>query len=432
MCLFFVFLFQSFFIHVGWGDDAWFIDALNNTGANSTVSFLVSRYKCWSSRTFIEFFLLFFVKYRHLWRIFNAVSNVISAVSISYLIGCINFRNLNSFLCMATLLIPQYIFFNTGWVATTLNYSWPICFGLVSLVLIKKSMNKSQKIHWQEYILLFLSSLFASNQEQVCLMLSLVYVFCFFYYTYKNKRLNKALLLSLFANFTMLIYEATCPGNRARYAEGLMNLLPNFNTLALYRKLDLGFSSTLHEIITKPNLLFPFFSLLIFLCVFSKSKGSINFFISGIPFFTFISFNFLDKIFPRELEGISALKCSLTKYGSGITLKSPRSIILDLLFLAVVFSVVYSLFLCFENKFNFLFSFGILSIGFASRMLMGFSPTIWASGERTFLFLYFSMIMVSVLVYREINSDKVKGNVYMSLGLLDFIVFFSILFAGQY
>lgn len=153
-------------------------------------------------------------------------------------------------------------------------------------------------------------------------------------------------------------------------------------------------------------------------------------FISGIPFFTFMSFNFLDKIFPRELECINALKNSLTKYGSGITLKSPRSAILDLLFVVVIFSMVYSLFFCFENKFNFLFSLGVLSIGFASRMLMGFSPTIWASGERTFLFFYFSMIMVSVLVYKEIISEEVKKNVYISLGLLDFIIFFSILFAG--
>ena len=51
--------------------------------------------------------------------------------------------------------------------------------------------------------------------------------------------------------------------------------------------------------------------------------------------------------------------------------------------------------------------------GFASRLVMGFSPTVFLSGERTMLFFEFAMIIVSILVWQEIikKTDKSEKKV---------------------
>lgn len=430
-CLFCIFLLQSCSIHVGWGDDAWFADAVKNIEFESVVSFLINRYQEWSSRTFIEFLLLFFVHHRNLWRIFNVFVNIIGAVSISYLTGYIKSRKLNLLVCMFFFLIPQYIYCNTGWIATTLNYSWPLYIGLFSLCLVKK-ISSEGKLRWYEYLLLILSSAFASNHEQMCITLSLLYSSFFVYYLYKNKKIKISLLIPLAVNISLLAYELVCLGNKVRYSESIVSFFTDFDSVSLCRKLELGFSSTLHEVTIKTNLIFFIFALLIFLCVISKDKKPINRFISGIPLIAFITFNFLVNLFPREFEGFEILKNSMTKYGSGITLNNPRSMLLDVFFVTLIFAVVYSTFLCFENRFRIFISLEILLTGFISRMVMSFSPSIWMSSERTFLFFYIAIIIVSILLYGEINSEKIKKLVFFGLLIISFDMFFSAMFAGKY
>ena len=50
----------------------------------------------------------------------------------------------------------------------------------------------------------------------------------------------------------------------------------------------------------------------------------------------------------------------------------------------------------------------VFLIGFASRLIMGFSPTVFLSGERTMIFFEFAMIIVSILIWQEIikKTDK--------------------------
>lgn len=430
-CLFCIFLLQSCSIHVGWGDDAWFADVVRSIDFKSLVSFLIDRYQKWTSRTFIEFLLLFFVHHRNLWRIFNVFVNVIGAVSISYLTGYIKSRKLNLLVCMFFFLIPQYIYCHTGWIATTLNYSWPLYIGLFSLCLVKK-ISSEGKLRWYEYPLLILSSAFASNHEQMCITLFLLYSSFSVYYIYKNKKIKISLLMPLVVNISSLVYELTCPGNKVRYSVSIAYSFVDFDSISLCRKLELGFSSTLHEITIKANLISFVFALLIFLCVISKNKKSVNRFISGIPLIAFITFNFLVNLFPREFEEFEILKNSMTKYGSGITLNNPRSMLLNVFFVTLIFAVVYSTFLCFENRFRFFISLGILLIGFISRMVMSFSPCIWVSGERTFLFFYIAIIIVAILLYREINSEEIKKLVFFGLLIISFDMFFSAMFVGKY
>ena len=48
--------------------------------------------------------------------------------------------------------------------------------------------------------------------------------------------------------------------------------------------------------------------------------------------------------------------------------------------------------------------------GMLSRILMGFSPTIWASGDRTYGFLYGCIIIIIIMLIKDfVDSSKSKN-----------------------
>jgi hypothetical protein len=52
-------------------------------------------------------------------------------------------------------------------------------------------------------------------------------------------------------------------------------------------------------------------------------------------------------------------------------------------------------------------------------MVLSFSPTIWASSTRTFIFMYFSIIICTLLLFQELLEKK-----YPHIDFLYGIVFF--------
>lgn len=50
---------------------------------------------------------------------------------------------------------------------------------------------------------------------------------------------------------------------------------------------------------------------------------------------------------------------------------------------------------------------GVYLLGLMTRFVMGFSPTIYASGERTFTMLYISFIIGTVIILDKIYRDKI-------------------------
>jgi hypothetical protein len=72
------------------------------------------------------------------------------------------------------------------------------------------------------------------------------------------------------------------------------------------------------------------------------------------------------------------------------------------------------MFFVFQNKKRFWLALYIMAAGFITRLAMGFSPTVWASSTRTYLFFYIAMIVDAALVLIEIqeNSSVLKMKHY--------------------
>ena len=59
--------------------------------------------------------------------------------------------------------------------------------------------------------------------------------------------------------------------------------------------------------------------------------------------------------------------------------------------------------------------FIILLIGFGSRFMLCFSPTVWVSGNRTALFFYFSMIIASCLLISRYHHRIKNLDYFMAI-----------------
>lgn len=115
---------------------------------------------------------------------------------------------------------------------------------------------------------------------------------------------------------------------------------------------------------------------------------------------------------------------SVTIYGTDISMNNLQSMLPDLLLVILSSIILLGIFSSGNCKKMWLVS-AILILGLISRVMMGFSPTIWASGERTFIFLYEALIFVCFYLYdqlRAIKGYKMLTSILIGIGILAFTI----------
>ncbi len=391
------------FIKLSKGDDVYFQSALRDY---SLVDWTVFRYNNWTSRNLVEIVLVIIVGHQNVWRFLNVAMMVLGAISISKIFSNKKSKITNWVICVLFLCLPISTHNSAGWITTTVNYSWVLCLGLFVMIPIKKIIYK-EKISWYEYIFYFLAMIYATNLEQMCFILLVEYFVFTCYVYYLDRKLNWFLLSGVIINFASLIFIFTCPGNANRNASEIVTWFPDYGDLSLFRKIEMGYSSTLFEFIMRVNWIFLFFAVVLFICVFLKQKNMFYRVISLIPVLCNFIFSFFVKLFGNYFPGLLEIKHSLTQYGTGLSL-DPATWIPDILLSLVCISILVSVYVIFENKKMSIFTIFILLLGFASRMMMSFSPTIWASGTRTFIYMYISVLICSIILFQEIRQYKMK------------------------
>lgn len=410
-CFPFLVLFTVMFIchmlfKINWGDDTWFKTALDN----GIFNYISNRYNTWSSRIIIEIIMIYLLQLpSFIWGLLDSAIITLIAYSITKLFSIKN----NWLSVILVCIYPLYEMCGAGWYATTLNYLWPLAFGLISLFPIKNAIDGKKENKYMYPIYLF-STLFACNQEQMCAI-----IFCFYIilliYLYKNKKINKLILFQFILSFISLIFILTCPGNDLRNVSEIQSWYPNYEYFGLIAKIFLGIVTTFIYSVYNLNTVIFIFSILLPIFVFKKNKSKIVRTISVIPFIIYCWVNLFSSIFyslfPKigELIEISKIYASSPE---SINL-CPSSIFIFVISFLFFFSILFSIYKIFEKEQKYLFCLIFLA-GFASRVIMGFSPTVYASGMRTFLFLDFSVIMI---IANMLNQEIKLKNYYLILSI---------------
>lgn len=367
-------------------DDVWFAIYLDNY---TMLDFLAYRYQHWSSRLFTEAILVIITRNIHLWRILDSLVFLLCVYSINRLF----FKESNSknvlLCCGIFLLYPMNDMAVSGFAANTANYIWCVSFMCYALIPFR-NIYYGEKINKWLLPSYFIAMLYACNQEQsVCIFTGISLLFLL--YCLKNKLDYKFVLFYLVIGIAGFVFMMTAPGNASRSAQAMANHFPDYINANLLDKLQLGMVSMFSTILNNV-IIYWLFSFVLMLFINCLKGNKLNKTI-GIIQFVFASFIFVLRFYDSALHK----NYSIFNYNTEIGHVFKLPCFITCLLIIGLYS--YLLYVLYKEK-----GIGIILlflIGLASRIIMGFSPTVLFSHSRTTTFTYFTLLIIILILIRD-------------------------------
>lgn len=358
------------------------------------------RYLEWSSRLFIEFLLVVISRLPTIvWRLLDTIIFTL----ITYMTSLIfnkkkDIRN-DYIIILLYLIYPINHIISAGPIATTLNYLWPLLGLLYVLYIVIEEETRTIKLY--EKILLLFAYLISSSHEQTCLLgCSFIFLILVKRYINNKKDFTKNNILSLVVFVLFVIYGVviiTCPGNSLRYNQSATRYWNgSWQEFGILEKLYLGII-ILGEVMIENKMMIGLFGLVLFLDS-KRNKSIIIRFLGDIQFFyILVFFVFNDLLYPifPYLETFKSVVFDHEIIKNGFSSFISISNIIPVCSIIIFFlMVLILLFQIFDNYKAFL----ILLAGILSGVIIGFSPTVYASNYRTLLFFMISLLIIIYLV----------------------------------
>lgn len=301
-CFFLLALIIHLVLPLNWADDTIFLKKASQLNLSEFLSN--------SARPLVDTFTYFFVRYPLLWRLINPLMLILLSFLLSKYLPSKNDYAKNVALCIA-LIYPSIVVVDAGFIATTLNYLWPVTMGMICLFPLWKKVNKL-KTHRFEMVLFIPCLLYATNMQQMAIILVAIFGMANIYLIWKKDFSPYILLQFLIAIFcSVYSYAINTVGDNSRMLREISRYFPDFASLTILEKIELGFSSTFYCLTMKFSFawvgFFAFLAVLAF-CVFKKSRKISDRLIVSFPLivslwgiiqsFNIESFSFLKKYIP--------------------------------------------------------------------------------------------------------------------------------------
>ena len=368
------------------GDDMVYFKTLLD-GNSSLGEILAHRYETWSSRMVIEAVLIPLVHCPLLWKILDIVIFTSLPVLLCGLLG-VTGRG-RWFVTGLVLLYPFADMASAGWIATTTNYLWPL-WGVLVIGTVLKQLRCGRKVPVWEAAAALLACAYAGSQEQAAVLLLLLLGMEVLHYI-SEKCMKQPLLYALCGiDIISLIYIFSCPGNAIRSAQEMAGRMPEFADFTFAEKLYMGLANVERIFIAELDPVYCVVAAVLVLLVYRKTGDYRKTLLAGIPALLLfgqavvrVSHPSLKKVFVRPEQTTHWDWHALVTY-------------MPLVFLVLsVWGILYALWQLADGAWkHYLWTAFLLAGGFATGAVMGFSPTIYASANRPYLYLYFVLIYV--------------------------------------
>ncbi len=233
--------------------------------------------------------------------------------------------------------------------------------------------------------------------------------FMILYYVYKHRTAPIVLMLQevTVALLLVYLYHANTSGDNSRMLRESGRYFPTFSVLTILQKLDLGFSSTWYCLsleLRYAGIAFLVFTLFLFIAA-CKQKTSVFTRIFAFVPVAFVLLSAGGRLLFGDTLLFQALLDGQTHYRLQHAVYQFHAV-WDCLYLLLLASILHSLFQLIRNPANRFLAVFCLAIGLGSRVMMGFSPTVWASGYRTFFLFWIACIVVTVLVADRLPRNR--------------------------
>lgn len=321
--------------------------------------------------------------------------------------------------CLLMLLFPYGQYLGTaGYICVSTNYIYTtLCLLLLMLPLKRLARGQRLQLWWYPAALPLMA--YAANQEQgsACLVGMFAVFFLWLLLSKAPRKQWSAALVLLAMAVCCFVFMFFLPGRQARMNRTTeMELyLPEFAHWSFAKKVYRGYSSTVaHILFGGVEILAVFCLLLLISAVSRKSKWDIV--IAAIPvgilalihligsdwliYKVYVHMTDLHSL-SSGLPGVAALGVSVVMLGC----------------------MAVSAWRMAEGWTNRYLLLGLLLVGAGSRLMMGFSATLYASAERTFTYLVFCLMACCIVLLGQLKKQRdqtcwLSGMAAILMGLL--------------
>ena len=379
-------------------DDLIFSQVCNDT---SLCEYLKSRYFNWTSRLVIETTEVVFCGYlpMFVWKIINIGMYILLYYSISTIFIKKEDKTTKNLLKILLLCFPILTVMGAGWMSTMNNYLWVLATGIYAMIPIKKIL-KNEKIKIGESITFLLATIYATNQEQMSGIMFLTYSY-FMIEFIRTKKLKITTIIIYLISIASLIIILTCPGNEVRKELEIERWYPEFANQTIIQKIENGIASMMDYAVHKTRIIYCIFIGLIGYTAVKSKDTKLKKIIGLSPIAITLGYNILFSV----LEDVKR-----TEFLNGNLFLLFKTIVYAVLIILIGVSL-YQL-MCKNKEKSLILRYLpiiIYFIGIVSRLVIAFSPTIYASEERTSMFLYASMIILIIMLFKQ-NKLNEKFN----------------------
>lgn len=361
-------------------------------------------YSIWSSRVFVNFVVYIFTDHSIVfWAIFMGISMYILLCALSKLFveGEKNKHVCNLFITCMVMFFPFGELSSAGWIVTMTTYFAPTAFGLMSLVPIKK-IAKGEKINICEMVSYAICLIYGANFEQMMVLILGCYAISLLYFIIK-KKCNLYHVFLFILSVGSCIFIMTCPGNANRLLSENKAWFPAYGMLNVIDKAEIGYTTSLRWLVfSGGNVVLCITCVIFAFLLWKKYQDKVIRWITLFPIVITVLFGPL-----RSVTGQVFFSLDLAKEIPywGITNSENRGgidVFVQFMVMSMVILVMYiELFLIVDNFKEFIEYITLFSCGIASRIAMGFSPTIYASGYRTCTVMTCAVIAMCIGIYSK-------------------------------
>ncbi len=258
------FIWAHSFTEANYSDDAWFSTMLDQY---SILGFLNWRFHTWSSRVILEGILVVLAHNDFIvWRILDILVCLLLVWAISQILDMQDWHA-PLWITLSLCLLPVGILYPAGWIATSTNYLWPLTAGMVSLVPLVRSLRgdtaqvdtSNKQLRILKKIASLLMLVVAANQEQIAAVLFGVYL-CHLigWYVVKRREMTQQMnaieyekkpqvypfLPELVILLASLAFIVLCPGNTSRNIQEMSSWFPEYPNYSMGERLLMGMLDT--------------------------------------------------------------------------------------------------------------------------------------------------------------------------------------------
>lgn len=382
---------------------AYFARAIPDMSVSSLLAELHSRYMSWTSRVLIEvpLFILAHGMHMLLFGIANWIMHMMLLLSMMYLT---DYKHNRVLVCLM-LLYPVALMAGSGWMTAYITYFWPLACGITAFVSLKK-MYSGEKLSVLQVIFFTLCLVFAVDLEVSAIFYTCI-LCTFIVMMILAKRFDFLKIVYTVCQLLIcacgIVFALTCPGNEARKISNIAYWFPNYTSFTVVDKAVLGVNSAFLNLYS--NDIF-WIMLCASVCLFSVLFGKWDVkktVVASTPLLLALLMTVLNPVvgnFYPEFTSLFDLFLD-KKYVDATNYNSLAVYIPFIIFMLVAVALLMTIINLFEDEKKAFLACAVIVSGIMSRLTLGFSPTVFASGKRTFIFLDFAIIYVLVYLYEE-------------------------------